>query len=118
MHVLLDDARLLASAGSARIGEPAAPYGDAPDESPRGWQVGPWPYTPEIAERHRRAQLVRRRAAIATIKELAKLTKPDPDGLTFVDYLQADADHPRALEGGAAADRALDELARERRRHR
>lgn len=88
-------------------------YGDTD-----AWQVGPWPYTPAIVERHRQASLARRRAAIATIKELSKRTKPDPDGLTGLDYIHAERDHPRALEGGDAADRALEELARERRRHR
>lgn len=94
------------------IREAAAPY-----RSSRDWQVGPWPYTPEIVERHRQAKLARRRAAIETIKELSKRTRPDPHGLTFQDYLDADRDHPRALEGGDAADLALEELARERRRH-
>ena len=82
------------------------------------WQVGRWPYTTEIVERHRLAKLARRRAAIETIKELSKRTRPDPDGLTGLDYIHAERDHPRALEGGDAADRALEELARERRRHR
>lgn len=93
--------------------EAAAPY-----ITGREWQVGAWPYTPEIVERHRQAKLARRRAAIETMKELSKRTRPDPDGLTFQDYLDADRDHPRALEGGDAADLALEEPARERRRHR
>ena len=90
----------------------------APYLSGREWQVGPWPYTPEIVERHRKAKLARRRAAIETINELSRRTRPDPDGLTFQDYLDADRDHPRALDGGEAADLALEELARERRRPR
>ena len=102
-----DEARVRA------IGEAATGYG-----SGATWQVGPWPYTPEIVERHRQARLARRRAAIETIIELSKRTRPDPDGLTFQDYLDADRDHPRALEGGDAAALALEELARERRRHR
>ena len=93
--------------------EAAVSYGTQDD-----WQVGRWPYTPEIVERHRVAKLARRRAAIETIKELSKRTRPDPDGLTGLDYIHAERDHPRALEGGDAADRALEELARERRRHR
>ena len=112
--VLLEEERAPSGAAlGARIGEAAAQYGSRSD-----WQVGPWPYTPEIVERHRRAKLARRRAAIQTMKELAKRTRPDPDGLTFLDYLHAEADHPRALEGGDAADRALDTLARDRRRRR
>lgn len=98
---------------AARIGEAAARYGSRSD-----WQVGSWPYTPEIVERHRQAKLARRRAAIETMKELGKRVRPDPDGLTFLDYLHAEADHPRALDGGDAADRALDRLARSRRRRR
>ena len=84
----------------------------------REWQVGAWPYTPEIVERHRQAKLARRRAAIETMRELSRQARPDPDGLTFQDYLDAERDHPRALEGGDAADLALEEMARERRRHR
>ena len=100
-------------ASGQTVREAAAPY-----LTGREWQVGPWPYTPEIVERHRQARLARRRAAIETMKELSKRTRPDPDGLTGLDYIHAERDHPRALEGGDAADRALEELARERRRHR
>jgi len=100
-------------ASGRTVREAAAPY-----LTGREWQVGPWPYTPEIVERHRQARLARRRAAIETMKELSKRTRPDPDGLTGLDYIHAERDHPRALEGGDAADRALEELARERRRHR
>ena len=102
-----------AEAPAQAVREAAAPYG-----TERGWQVGAWPYTPAIVERHRLAKLARRRAAIETIKELSKRTRPDPDGLTGLDYIHAERDHPRALEGGDAADRALEELARERRHHR
>lgn len=112
--VLVDEERSRSGGElAARIGEVAAQYRSRPD-----WQVGPWPYTPEIVERHRQAKLARRRAAIETMKGLAKRTRPDPDGLTFLDYLHAEADHPRALEGGDAADRALDRLARDRRYRR
>jgi len=92
------------------VREAAVSYGTA-----RDWQVGPWPYTPELVERHRQAKLARRRAAIETINELSKRTRPDPGGLTFQDYLDADREHPRALDGGGAADLALEESARERR---
>lgn len=112
--VLVDEERSPSGRGiAARIGEAVAQYGSRPD-----WHVGPWPYTPEIVERHRQAKLARRRAAIATMHELGKRTRPDPDGLTFLDYLHAEADHPRALVGGDAADRALDRLASDRRRRR
>lgn len=93
--------------------EAAVSYGTQED-----WSVGRWPYTTEIVERHRLAKLARRRAAMETVKELSKRIRPDPDGLTFQDYLDADRDHPRALEGGDAADRALEKLAVERRRRR
>jgi hypothetical protein len=107
-----DEGRLSAAPGHA-VREAAVSYGTALD-----WQVGPWPYTPELVERHRQAKLARRRAAIQTINELSKRIRPDPDGLTFQDYLDADREHPRALDGGDAADLALEELARERRSHR
>jgi excisionase family DNA binding protein len=96
-----------------RVGEAAAPY-----RATDGWTVGAFPYTAEVVERHRRAKLARRRAAFAEMDRLARLTRPDPDGLTAADYIRAERDHPRAMEGGDAADRALDEMARERRRRR
>lgn len=106
-------------AGGHRTSEAAAPYGPSRDwDTSREWQVGPFPYTAAVVERHRRAKLARRRAAIEEIKRLAALSKPDPDGLTAADYVRANRDHPRALEGGDAADRALETMARGRRRHR
>jgi len=107
-----DEGRPSASPGFS-VREAAVSYGTA-----RDWQVGPWPYTPELVDRHRKAKLARRRAAIETINELSKRIRPDPDGLTFQDYLDADREHPRALDGSEAADTALEELARERRSHR
>ncbi len=96
-----------------RVGEAVAPYTSTDD-----WTVGAFPYTAEVVERHRRAKLARRRAAFAEMDRIARLTRPDPDGLTGVDYIRADREHPRALEGGDAADRALEDQARERRRRR
>ena len=112
--VLVDaeEGRPSAAPGHA-VREAAVSYGTT-----RDWQVGPWPYTPELVERRRQAKLARRRAAIETMKELSKHTRPDPDGLTFQDYLDADREHPRALDGGDAADLALEESAREPRTHR
>lgn len=105
--------------GGHRTSEAAAPYGPSRDwDTSQEWQVGPFPYTAAVVERHRRARLARRRAAIEEIKRLAALSKPDPDGLTAADYVRVDRDHPRALEGGDAADRALERMARGRRRHR
>jgi excisionase family DNA binding protein len=106
-------------AGGHRSAETAAPYEPSRHrEVGRDWQVGPFPYTAAVVERHRRARLARRRAAVAEIKRLASLSKPDPDGLTAADYVRAERDHPRALEGGDAADRALEKMARDRRRRR
>ena len=95
------------------IGEAAAPYRTTAD-----WTVGAFPYTAEVVERHRRAKLARRRAAFEEMDRIARLTRPDPNGLSAADYVRADRDHPRALEGGAAADRALEKMAHDRRRHR
>jgi len=102
-----------ASSPAHSIREVAGSYGTT-----RDWQVGPWPYTHELVERHRQAKLARRRAAIEAIDERSKRIRPDPDGFTFQDYLDADREHPRALDGGDAADLALEESARERRSHR
>ena len=117
VFVLLDEDALYAAqsvrVAGHRIGEAAMAYSSGAD-----WEIGTFPYTSANLERHRQAKLARRRAAIEEIKRLAALSKPDPDGLTAVDYIRAERDHPRALEGGDAADRALEELARERRRHR
>jgi hypothetical protein len=103
----------LGTGGGHRVGEAIAPYGTA-----RDWEVGAFPYTQAVVERHRQARLARRRAAFAEMDRIAKLTRPDPDGLTAVDYIHAERDHPRALEGGDAAGRALEKLARERHRPR
>jgi hypothetical protein len=105
-------------AGGHRASEAATLYGPASGEAGRDWQVGPFPLTAVVVDRHRRARMARRRAAVEEIKRLAKLSTPDPDGLTGADYVRAERDHPRALEGGSAADRALEELARARRRRR
>lgn len=109
----------LEPAGGHGTSEAAAPYRPSSDwDASRDWQVGPFPYTAAVVERHRRAMLARRRAGIEEIKRLAALSKPDPDGLTAADYVRADRDHPRALEGADAADRALELMARDRRPHR
>jgi len=106
-------------AGGHRSAETVAPYeASPPRDDGRDWQVGPFPYTAAVVERQRRARLARRRAAVEEIKRLASLSTPDPDGLTAADYVRADRDHPRALEGGDAADRALAETTRDRRRRR
>ena len=107
------------AAGGHRTSESAATYDRSRyREAGQDWQVGPFPYTAAVVQRHRRAKLARRRAAVEEIKRLASLSTPDPDGLTAADYVRADRDHPRALEGGDAADRALEKMARDRRRRR
>ena len=99
--------------GEHRIGEADAAYSMSTE-----WAVGVFPYTHDVVERHRLAKLARRRAAGAEIKRLAGLSRPDPDGLTAADYVRVERDHPRALEGGTAADRALEGMGRARRRRR
>lgn len=71
------------------VAEAAAPYETS---AAAGWRPGPWPYTTVVVERHRRALVERRRAAAEAMDRLASLSRPDPDGLTAVDYLRADRD--------------------------
>jgi len=100
-----------------RVEEAAARYDVAvplPDQL--GAIAGPWPYTHQNLEKRRRILLARRQAAIAEMDRLAAEVKPDPDGLTAADYIRADRDHARALEGSEAADRAIRAMARARRR--
>lgn len=102
--------------GQTATREAAAPYGSA---TPAGdWQVGPWPYTPELIDRHRAARLFRRAAAVQAAEALRGRVRPDPDGLTYQDYREIDEEFPRALDGGDAADIALDDRARARRADR
>ncbi len=49
---------------------------------------GPWPYTGENLERQRRSLRLRRQAAVAELERLATESRPDPGGLTAVDYLR------------------------------
>jgi excisionase family DNA binding protein len=68
-----------------RVAEAAAPYRSSADA---GYEPGPWPYTRENIERQRQRLLARRNAAFAELERLAAKTRPDPDGLTGVDYLR------------------------------
>jgi len=100
-----------------RVGEASVGYEldtQLPDEL--GTPARPWPYTPENIEKRRRMLLARRQAARAEMDRLSPEIKPDPDGLTAADYIRADRDHPRALEGSQAADRAIRAMGRARRR--
>jgi hypothetical protein len=117
--VLIDADRPLPAPGvhgHAATGEAAAPYGTSVLADP--WRVGPWPYTPELIDRHRAARLARRKAAIDAAAALRARVRPDPDGLTYQDYRDADDEFPRALDGGAAADITLEERGRARRADR
>lgn len=72
-------------AGSG-IAEAVAPYGSR--RRPGAAPEGPWPYTRENLERRRRALGLRRQAAVAELERLATESRPDPGGLTAVDYLR------------------------------
>ena len=95
--------------GHAGVGEAAAAYGTPAPTLADRWQVGSWPYTPALVERHRAARLARRKAAIERMDTLRENVRPDPDGLTYQDYRDVDDEFPRALDGGAATDLALEE---------
>ena len=102
----------------AALPEPA--YGTPVPAPPiaETWQVGSWPYTPALVERHRAARLARRRAAVERMGTFGANVRLDPDGLTYQDYRNVDDEFPRALDGGDAADLALEERARARRTDR
>lgn len=104
--------------GHTGAGEAAAAYGTPAPPLAETWQVGSWPYTPALVERHRAARLARRRAAVERMGTFRANVRPDPDGLTYQDYRNVDDEFPRALDGGDAADLALEERARARRTDR
>ncbi len=104
--------------GHTGVGEAAVAYGVPAPPLAETWQVGPWPYTPTLVERHRAARLARRKAAVERMGTFRATVRPDPDGLTYQDYRNADDEFPRALDGGDAADLALEERARARRADR
>lgn len=90
MRAHREDRRVLVELPAHAVAEAGLAYRATTTQS--DWDPGPWPYTPEIVERHRRAVLARRRAAAAEMDRLAALSGPDPDGLSAVDYLRADRD--------------------------
>ncbi|MEO6206344.1 MAG: hypothetical protein ABIP77_00150 [Candidatus Limnocylindrales bacterium] len=104
--------------GHVGVGEVAVGYGTPVPLMAETWQVGPWPYTPTLIERHRAARLARRKAAVERMVTFRANGRPDRDGLTYQDYRNADDEFPRALDGGHAADLALEEQARARRADR
>ena len=70
------------------LGESRAIYG-APDIARFGEPgPGPWPYTPENLEKRRVILLAKRRRAAERMAVLGRETRPDPDGLTGVDYIR------------------------------
>ncbi|MCC6619586.1 MAG: helix-turn-helix domain-containing protein [Chloroflexi bacterium] len=84
--------RVLVDVPAHVVAEAVVPYRVAVELS--AWRPGPWPYTEDVVERHSRALLARRRAAASDMDRLAALSRPDPDGLSAVDYLRADRDGP------------------------
>jgi excisionase family DNA binding protein len=94
--------RVLVEAGAVggrAVREAPVTYGTA---AAAGLTVGPWPFTPENVARQRERLRQRRLAALEEIKRIAATTKPDPDGLTVVDYLRDLRD--AGLGPGEAAD--------------
>jgi len=73
----------LAEYGHIDLGDPTSS-----DTRDIGDFVGVWPYTVENVDRQRRALRARREAAFKEMERLAALTRPDPEGLTGVDYLR------------------------------
>jgi excisionase family DNA binding protein len=69
-----------------RVAEVAAPY--ATEDAAVDPLVGPWPYTAENVKRQRERLRERRIAALDAILQIAKETRPDPNGLTVVDHLR------------------------------
>ncbi len=76
-----------ASAHQAR--EAALPY-DGSRALPEELEslVGPWPFSRPNLERRYRQILARRESAVAELVRLAAESRPDPEGLTVVDYLR------------------------------
>ncbi len=57
-------------------------------------RAGPWPFTPEKVAAQADRLRAQRMAALEEIRRLASEVKPDPEGLTFLDYLRDDDDLP------------------------
>lgn len=75
------------SQGASRVSEATAPYGPSDTWSDPETD-GPWPYTAEARQRQRTTLLAQRRAAVEAMRAIARESRPDPDGLTVVDYLR------------------------------
>lgn len=87
----------------SRIGEGSVSY--QPSAQSEWAEPGPWPYTPEVLDRHRTALLRRRHAAATAMDRIAARTRPDPDGLTGTDYLRRDRERVRGLSTDHGDDR-------------
>lgn len=76
-----------------QVGERAATYESGTGDVAASDSL-PWPYTPEKVAAQAARLRARRMAALAEIRRLAAEVKPDPDGLTFIDYLRDEDDLP------------------------
>ncbi len=86
MRVILEDRQ-------RRIGERVVAYGASTGDDPAPASL-PWPYTPEKLAAQQAWLRAERMAALEEIRRIAATTRPDPDGLTFLDYLHDDDDPP------------------------
>ena len=87
------------------ISEAKAAHGAAAAASPQEPEPGPWPFTVENLARQKAMLAIRRRRAADEMDRLAHEIRPDPDGLTGVDYIrelrgpigdEIDAEHARS----------------------
>lgn len=70
------------------IAEAKVAYGTSLDAMPVAITAGAWPYTAENVEKRKAIVAARRRHAVETMDRLSRETRPDPDGLTGVDYIR------------------------------
>jgi excisionase family DNA binding protein len=67
------------------VGDRVVAYGTSPASDP---VAAPWPFTAEKVAAQAQRLRAQRLAAVAELRRLALEVKPDPDGLTAVDYLR------------------------------
>jgi excisionase family DNA binding protein len=70
------------------VAEARVAYGPSSNVWPEELQPGPWPYTPENIQKRKAILASKRRHAAERIAARALESKPDPDGLTGVDYIR------------------------------
>ena len=80
-----------------KLAEAWTPYAVAGTARSGRLEVGPWPYTAENVEKRKAILAAQRRRAADDIERLGSESRPDPDGLTGVDYV-------RELRGPIGAD--------------